>query len=139
MIGFTTVRDAGSGDYIDAGLRNDSTPPVAQVLMTTVFKVEADGCAESTAASIVGPGGSFLDDEALDTVKAKGTYLAPTRMATWWLERRVLSAGRRGTPRPECHGVSSNGGEWDKVSGRPPRPPGALYVISPVPSGCSLS
>jgi imidazolonepropionase-like amidohydrolase len=29
--------------------------------------------------------GSFLDDEALDMMKAKGTVLVPTLMAVWWI------------------------------------------------------
>ena len=37
--------------------------------------------------------GSFLDDEALQMMKAKGTYLVPTLIASWWLEQR-LEQGR---------------------------------------------
>ena len=33
--------------------------------------------------------GSFLDDEALDMMKAKGTVLIPTLMAGWWLGDRM--------------------------------------------------
>jgi imidazolonepropionase-like amidohydrolase len=33
--------------------------------------------------------GSFLDDEALDMMKARGTYLVPTLMAPWWLGDRM--------------------------------------------------
>ena len=33
--------------------------------------------------------GSFLDDEALEMMKAKGTYLIPTLMATYWLDDRL--------------------------------------------------
>jgi len=33
--------------------------------------------------------GSFLDDEAFDLMKAKGTYLVPTLMAPWWIGDRL--------------------------------------------------
>ncbi|MGI8990812.1 MAG: amidohydrolase family protein [Bryobacteraceae bacterium] len=33
--------------------------------------------------------GSFLDDEALDMMRAKGTYLVPTLMAPWWIGDRM--------------------------------------------------
>ncbi|MES1262504.1 MAG: amidohydrolase family protein [Acidobacteriota bacterium] len=33
--------------------------------------------------------GSFLDDEALDMMKAKGTVLVPTLMAGWWLDDKL--------------------------------------------------
>lgn len=33
--------------------------------------------------------GSFLDDEALDMMKARGTVLVPTLMAGWWLGDRL--------------------------------------------------
>jgi imidazolonepropionase-like amidohydrolase len=33
--------------------------------------------------------GSFLDDEALDMMKAKGTVLVPTLMAAWWLGNQL--------------------------------------------------
>lgn len=32
---------------------------------------------------------SFLDDEALDMMRAKGTYLIPTLMAPWWIGDRM--------------------------------------------------
>jgi imidazolonepropionase-like amidohydrolase len=37
--------------------------------------------------------GSFLDDEALEMMKAKGTYLVPTLIAGWWLLQQ-LDQGR---------------------------------------------
>jgi imidazolonepropionase-like amidohydrolase len=37
--------------------------------------------------------GSFLDHEALEMMKTKGTYLVPTLIATWWLVQR-LDQGR---------------------------------------------
>ncbi len=33
--------------------------------------------------------GSFLDDEALDLMKAKGTTFVPTLMAAWWLDQMM--------------------------------------------------
>lgn len=33
--------------------------------------------------------GSFLDDEALDMMKAKGTVLVPTLMASWWIGNQL--------------------------------------------------
>ncbi len=33
--------------------------------------------------------GSFLDDEALDMMKARGTVFIPTLMATWWISDRL--------------------------------------------------
>ncbi len=33
--------------------------------------------------------GSFLDDEALDMMKARGTFLVPTLTATWWIGDRL--------------------------------------------------
>jgi len=33
--------------------------------------------------------GSFLDDEALDMMKSRGTYLVPTLMAPWWIDDRL--------------------------------------------------
>ena len=33
--------------------------------------------------------GSFLDDEALDMMKARGTVLVPTLMASWWIGDRM--------------------------------------------------
>ncbi len=33
--------------------------------------------------------GSFLDDEALDMMKAKGTVFVPTLMAGWWLDQMI--------------------------------------------------
>jgi imidazolonepropionase-like amidohydrolase len=33
--------------------------------------------------------GSFLDDEALDMMKAKGTVLVPTLMAVWWIGNQL--------------------------------------------------
>ena len=33
--------------------------------------------------------GSFLDDEALDLMKAKGTTFVPTLMAAWWLDQML--------------------------------------------------
>ncbi|MDQ6699673.1 MAG: amidohydrolase family protein [Acidobacteriota bacterium] len=33
--------------------------------------------------------GSFLDDEALDLMRSKGTYLIPTLMAPWWIGDRM--------------------------------------------------
>jgi imidazolonepropionase-like amidohydrolase len=33
--------------------------------------------------------GSFLDEEALEMMKTKGTYLVPTLIASWWLNERI--------------------------------------------------
>ena len=51
--------------------------------------------------------GSFLDAEALDMMKARGTYYVPTLMAPWWigdrLERGVYLSARHRRQGPRRH------------------------------------
>ncbi len=125
MAGFTTVRDVGSRDYLDVGLRNAiygadiikvcatggvlsltddvDTPQLTQEELNAIVD-EAHALRRKTAAHAHGnegakrailagidsiEHGSFMQDETLDLMKQRGTYLVPTLIAGDSLREKI--------------------------------------------------
>jgi imidazolonepropionase-like amidohydrolase len=67
----------------------------ASKLKTAAHAHGAEGAKRAIRAGIDSiEHGSFLDDEALDMMKAKGTYFVPTLMAAEGLRERIASGGK---------------------------------------------
>jgi len=67
----------------------------ASKLKTAAHAHGAEGAKRAIRAGIDSiEHGSFLDDEALDMMKAKGTYFVPTLMAAQGLRERIASGGK---------------------------------------------
>jgi len=67
----------------------------ASKLKTAAHAHGAEGAKRAIRAGIDSiEHGSFLDDEALDMMKTKGTYLVPTLMAAQGLRERIASGGK---------------------------------------------